>query len=126
MKSTIIVIGNIPSKKNSKRIFCRGKYPTVLPSKKHEEWHEELMWQLKGQKKIENIEKINITFYPSTKRKADLTNKAESIMDLLVDADIIEDDNWFVVGELNLIFGGKDKENPRAEIEIWTTKNMKT
>lgn len=67
---------------------------------------------------FDKVRIVEITFYPSTLRKSDLTNKAESVMDLLVDVGIIEDDNWFVVGYLNLRFGGKDTENPRAEIDI--------
>lgn len=40
-------------------------------------------------------------------------------MDLLVDAGILADDNWFVVPQLKLRFGGKDKINPRCEIIIY-------
>lgn len=64
------------------------------------------------------IEAIELILYPSTKRRADLTNKAESILDLLVDCRIIEDDNWFVVPKVILQFGGVDKTNPRVEITI--------
>lgn len=56
--------------------------------------------------------------FPNSKRKADLTNKAESIMDALVDAGVLEDDNWFVCGDIRLLFGGIDRLNPRAEVEI--------
>lgn len=78
------------------------------------------MWELKIQNtdRVENISKIEITIYAPDKRKADKTNKAESIMDLMVDAGIIEDDNWFVFPELNLKFGGVDREFPRAEVVI--------
>lgn len=64
------------------------------------------------------VANIHIVFYPKTSVKADLSNKAESILDLLVDARILEDDNWYCVPELYLTFGGKDAENPRAEITI--------
>ena len=50
--------------------------------------------------------------------KGDLSNKAESIMDLLVDNGVIEDDNWFEVPALASTFGGVDKANPRAEVVI--------
>lgn len=77
------------------------------------------MSQLFGKRPVASqIECVELIFYPSTRRKADATNKAESIMDLLVDAGIIEDDNWFIVPELSLKFGGVDKLNPRAEIII--------
>lgn len=113
--------GDVPSKKNSKRIFTRGSRPVLLPSENHEAWHEDASWQLKVQTRpADPIKKaaVVITIWPSTARKADLTNKAESIMDLLVDMEILEDDNWFVVGDNRLIFGGVDKENPRAKVEI--------
>jgi Holliday junction resolvase RusA-like endonuclease len=50
--------------------------------------------------------------------RADLTNKAESIMDLLVDAGVLQDDNWNVVPEVILRCKGIDRTNPRAEITI--------
>lgn len=51
---------------------------------------------------------------------ADLTNKAESVMDLLVDCGIIVDDSWQVVEKLTLRIGGIDKKNPRVVVEILT------
>lgn len=68
-------------------------------------------------KKIEKC-KVAITFFPETLRSADLSNKTESIMDLLVDCGIIKDDNWFVCSELTLKLGQVDKQNPRAEVTI--------
>ena len=41
-------------------------------------------------------------------------------MDLLVDAGVIEDDNWFIIPEISLKFGGIDRQNPRCEISITT------
>lgn len=70
--------------------------------------------QIKG-----NIEIIELIFYAKDKRLFDLSNKAESIMDLLVDAGVIEDDNYSFVPELNLKFGGQDKNNPRCEVNIY-------
>jgi Holliday junction resolvase RusA-like endonuclease len=112
----IIISGRIPSKKNSKIMVCRGKFPMLLPSQKYTEWHKDAVIQLKG-KSIIKSNKIKLTFYPPDKRPADLSNKTESIMDLLVDCGLIEDDNWYVISELTLIFGGTDKDYPRCEIE---------
>lgn len=39
-------------------------------------------------------------------------------MDLLVDAGIIEDDNWYVCPKVILVFGAVDKNKPRVEITI--------
>ena len=94
----------------------------MLPSEKFVEWHEEASLQLKQYTRKVSIEsKINmvfIKFFPPDKRNADLTNKAESIMDLLVDNGFIKDDNWFEVPRICLYFGEVDKKNTRTEIEI--------
>lgn len=66
------------------------------------------------------IEKGEMTlmFFAPDARVSDLSNKTESVMDLLVDNEVITDDNWFVIGDLHLKFGGIDRENPRVEIII--------
>lgn len=114
----IILSGRIPSKKNSKRmIFGRGK-PLLISSAAYMDWHKEQSYRLKKiPKPIENC-KIEIFFFAPDKRATDLSNKAESIMDLLVDNSILKDDNWFVVQDLHLFFKGVDTINPRAEIFI--------
>lgn len=118
---TIIVKGRVPSKKNStRRVISRGRTFTI-PSKQHEIWYKEKSFELmeKHIGKITNIGNIKITIYAPDKRIADLTNKAESLMDLLTNNGIIEDDNWFVCPDVHLIFGGIDRENPRARIDIY-------
>ncbi len=123
--STLIIHGSIPSKKNSRNIFCRGGFPISLPSNKYREWHEDAMKSLIVPKELRKIMPvklagIEITIYPRTRAKSDLTNKAESLMDFLVDAGILEDDNWFVCPQILLRFGGVDGKAPRAEISIST------
>lgn len=123
--------GNIPSKKNSKRIVTRDRYgrhldrPRLLSSESHESWHPFACLELRGQvRPTDPIKKakVEITLYNKTKSRGDLTNKAESVMDLLVDMEILEDDNWFVVPNVHLLFGGVDKDNPRAIIKITPIK----
>jgi Holliday junction resolvase RusA-like endonuclease len=112
----IIIYGSTPSKKNSKIISCHGNRPCLFPSSKYTEWHKDALTQLKGKGKIESSE-ITLTFFAHDNRKFDLTNKAESIMDTLVDAGLLEDDNYSVVSELILKFGGVEKNQARCEIE---------
>lgn len=123
----ITIPGDIPSKKNSKRRIQRGTHIFMVPSKAHEEWHKRVMPLLTNWRDYDQIKEpiadtgsVMIIFYPSNLRRADLSNKAESIMDILVDAGILKDDNWFIVSHLMLGFGGVDRENPRAEITITT------
>lgn len=73
-------------------------------------------WKIK--EPIVPQEQVILTFYPSNNRRCDLTNKAESIMDLLVDTGVLTDDNWHLVKSLRLEMGGVDKVNPRVEIVI--------
>ncbi len=107
---------------------CIGGYPRKYLDPRYATWHEEKCWELKFQRigSIENIKSIEIVIYAPDKRKSDLTNKAESIMDLLVDNKIIEDDNWFEIPFITLKFGGVDRGDPRAEIVIYHDKNSNT
>jgi len=111
----IIIYGSTPSKKNSKIISCRGNRPCLFPSTKYTEWHKEAILQLAGKKSIKS-NSLTLTFYAKDNRKFDLSNKAESIMDTLVDAGLLKDDNYSIVSELHLIFSGVEKDNPRCEI----------
>ena len=113
----ITIYGRIPSKKNSKIMVCFGKTPRLLPSSKYNQWHKDASKQLKGIKPIKN-NKLILEFYFPDNRKTDLSNKTESIMDLLVDNGIIEVDNFFIVPSLKLNACGIDKEYPRCEIQI--------
>ena len=111
----ITLFGRIPSKKNSRVTTRSGR---TFPSKKYTEWHKGQSLKLKGLGLVENVRIVSILFFMPDNRKADLTNKAESIMDLLVDNDVIKDDSWQHIPNVLLRCEGIDRENPRAEIEI--------
>ncbi len=117
---SITLPGDTPSKKNSKRVFVRGKRPVVLSSKRHEYWHTTLCKTLVSVPRldIQLTELVTINFYFATKRISDISNKAESIMDILVDLGVLHDDNHIIVPNLNISFCGYDKDNPRAEVVI--------
>lgn len=115
---TIIIKGRIPSKKNSTVTMARGNRVLHFPSNKYQEWNEDALWQLKGKPKIPNGTHLILQFYLPDNRKCDLTNKAESIMDTLVDSGLLEDDSWQVIPDLSLQFMEVDKVNPRCEI-LW-------
>lgn len=55
---------------------------------------------------------IHYRFFPSTERAFDLSNKIESINDMMVRSWIIEDDNWKVLGHYmpEVIEKRKDEE----------------
>ena len=116
MERILRLHGRIPSKKNSRVNTRSGR---SFPSKKYKEWHEAAMWELKSQKPPQGIDRceIQLVLHMPDRRRADLTNKAESVMDLLVDAGVITDDSWQVVTPI-ILHGFYDKESPGVEIII--------
>ena len=52
-------------------------------------------------------------------RRRDSDNGTSSILDLLTDCGVIEDDNWQIVREL-VIENGYEKGNPYCKVEIET------
>ena len=115
----ITITGRIPSKKNARQAINMGGRCILIPNKLYKEWHRDALIEVAQQvdHKAQPFGKeIRIVMFAPDARKFDLTNKAESCMDLLVDAHVIEDDNYEIVPRLILEFGGIDRENPRAEI----------
>ena len=110
----IEIFGLCPSKKNS-RINTRSGMS--FPSAKYTAWHKDAVNQLKGVKPIPSGTPLVFTYFSDSKRSGDLSNKWQSIEDTFTDCGIIEDDNWFILPDIHMKFGGVDKENPRAVIE---------
>jgi len=121
MELKYTILGDIPSKKNSKRMLRNPKTGKMFPagSKNYLNWKRTAGNYITHSRfaLIERAE-VTLTVFPKTRRAADLTNKAESVMDLLVDTAVIKDDNWFIVGDVRLKFGGVDKVNPRCEVLV--------
>lgn len=116
------IIGETPSKKNSK-VYTRGRH-IPIPGKAHQKWHTNAMLQLNAQKAIEGPQKpvdepiaVTLTFYHGDQKRRDSDNQTASIMDLLQDAKVLADDRWQIVRILN-IYNHFDKGNARCLIEI--------
>lgn len=56
-------------------------------------------------------------FYHADLRRRDSDNGTSSILDVLVDAEILKDDNWQIVRQI-AIANYHDKDFPRIEITI--------
>lgn len=122
MKLTIS--GSTPSQKNRKIISVNratGR-PFLRTAPQVKVWHEqavtELREQFKGYRITDYPISIAVVFYYDSNRRRDLDNGLSSIMDALVDAGIIEDDNYKFVDNIDVSYGGYDKINPRCEIYI--------
>ena len=63
--------------------------------------------------------KIKVTYYFKDKRRHDPSNYDKFLLDALVEANIIKDDNYDVIEEYTTT-GRYDKEKPRVEVEIET------
>lgn len=108
----LTILGRIPSKKNSRINTRSGR---SFPSSKYTAWHKDASLQIRDAKQITE-KNILLEFYMPDNRRTDLTNKAESVMDLLVDNNLLADDSWQITGDVTLRCLGVDKENPRVEI----------
>lgn len=113
----ITLKGRIPSKKNNKQ--RTGK--ALISSKAYRERESEQLQSLKEQvNKLELNDPIYIhyKFYMPDARKTDLSNKVESINDLLVKYWLLEDDNRTIIKQMFITSEGIDRNNPRCEINI--------
>ena len=112
--------GNTPSKKNSRRSFVKNGRMINIPSERYEQWHELASWQLKALKipKLRPPYEISMTFYFKDRRRKDLDNAQSSVLDLLQDCEVIEDDDAKLLTHIESWYGGVDKDNPRVEVQI--------
>lgn len=121
MKSiTYTFTTSIPSKKNSKQIFKnKSGRMFIFSSSNYKDWQRIELLLIKSKIKERNISKCSIdySFYSPNKRTWDLSNKIESVNDLLVDAGILIDDNYNVLSSMIVSYNGIDKDK-YCEIRI--------
>ena len=115
------IIGETPSKKNSKIMTRTGK---LIPSRTHEKWHSDALLQLTGQitrqalkKPIEAPVSVDVAFYHGDLRRRDSDNQVSSLMDILQDSGVLSDDRWEIVRSIH-VNNFYDKNNARCIIEI--------
>ena len=110
------------TKKNSQQILTnhRTGKPFIAPSKQYKKYEQAAMWYLTPKPKapLSGSYNIRLLFYMPTRRKVDKTNLESAIMDVLVDAKILADDNRNIVAATDGTRVYYDKENPRTEIYI--------
>ena len=119
--------GETPSKKNSRINLPSG---VSIPSKKYTEWNKNAILQLKSELREENKldaplsspVSISLLFIHGDKRRRDSDNGCSSIMDTLVDANILDDDNWNIVRSIYITNDYK-KSAPSCAILIKTLEN---
>lgn len=122
MKFTLDVVPR--TKKNSQQIiFAKGRR-LIIPSKLYQQFEKDCLSQIPQElrKGISSPVNIKAVFYTKEKRRVDLTNLLEALDDMLVKADVIEDDcRDIIVGhDFSRVY--HDKDNPRIEVEIEEVK----
>lgn len=114
------ITGDPPALKNSKQIFVnrRTGKPFITSSTRSKVWQASAIDQLRDQFKDLKVSgypiSVAMEFYFGSKRRKDLDNACSGVMDALVQAGILEDDDTMHVDNISLAFGGYDKENPRV------------
>ena len=110
------------TKKNSQQILTnhRTGKPFIAPSRQYKKYEQAAMWYLTPKLKapLSGSYNIRLLFCMPTRRKVDKTNLESAIMDVLVDAKILADDNRNIVAATDGTRVYYDKENPRTEIYI--------
>lgn len=118
MVLTFILDGEVPAKKNSK--VLNTKTCRIFPNKTYRIWHDAALVQLLSQWDkiaVSGPCTINVSFTHGDKRRRDSDNGLSSVLDLIVDAGIISDDNWRVVPQIT-VKNDYQKGNAKAVIKI--------
>ncbi len=116
MNKLYTISGSVPSKKNSRVNTKTGR---SFPSKKYRDWHTVAGLEIKSQglTHFESVERLEVKCYFKNNIRQDLDNRLSSILDLLVDLNVLKDDCWQVIPYIS-IEGEIDRENPRTEIRL--------
>lgn len=95
----LVLVGSIPSKKNSRINLKSG---VSIPSAKFNSWQDDALWQVKQQTRKRFVKPVRLeaTIYFGTNVRADLDNRVTSILDMLVEAMVLQDDKWQYVPEI--------------------------
>ena len=108
MKQTkLLLYGAVPSKKNSRVI--NKKTGKSFPNKAYTGWKKECKTALLSQIPNYLTEEphahcaIKIVFTMGDKRVRDVDNAVSSLLDMLTDYKVLNEDNWRVVSELHIL-----------------------
>ena len=112
----ITILGRPISKKNSKRVFMRGRYPVVISSEAYTKFERSALEQLKKTKEKHNrdVDVVYLLYYKG-KLFTDADNAIAGLNDILQKSGIIKDDKQIKSGTFRVITGEKDW---KSEIDI--------
>lgn len=113
------------TKKNSQRIVINRSTgrPMILQSERYLQYEKDAHWFLPRVETIDTAVNVKAIFYMPTKRRVDLVNLQEALLDVLVKYEILADDNSNIVHSMDGSYVDYDKDNPRTEVYIWQITN---
>ena len=91
----------------------------VIPSRQYLQYEKDARWFVPHSETIEEPVNVKAVFYMPTRRKVDLTNLLQALLDILVKYGTLADDNSKIVFSVDGSYVDYDKDNPRTEVEIW-------
>ena len=111
---------NPVTKKNSQKIITNPKTrrPMIIPSEKFREYEHDCAWFMPHCATISQPVNIRALFYMNSRRRVDLVNLEEALLDVLVRYNVIKDDNADIVRSMDGSRVLYDKEHPRTEVII--------
>ena len=112
-----IIYGKPITKKNSPRIGYVGAHCPVCHKGKYAK-AAKMYLKPAPKNPLDGRYNVKCLYYMPTRRKVDKTNLESAIMDILVDAGILKDDNSNIVAATDGSRVLYDKSNPRTEIFI--------
>lgn len=125
---TLTISGNTLAQKNQKRIGYRytknGKKPFLIDNPEVKAWRKKaaeelaLQWHPETMRVVDYPISVSMTFWFNSKHRRDIDNCINTVMDALVQAKVLVDDDWKHVSHITAQYGGLDKDNPRCEVEI--------
>ena len=114
-----IKLAPITKKNHQQIIFNKGlKRPMIVPSPQYKQYEKDAVWFMPNVDTIESPVNVKAVFYMPTRRRVDLVNLQEALLDVLVKYGVLSDDNYKVVASMDGSRVDYDKENPRTEVEI--------
>lgn len=128
MKASLIcsftIQGETVSKKNSKQLFVKNGKPIITTSANYKKWYSCSVSQIKKQMTQNKFPlngplHVEIHFYHKDKRRRDSDNGVSSILDLLSEQGVIEDDNWSVIPEIIVNNDMSKKVDAYCTIELY-------
>lgn len=122
--------GIIYSKKNSKQIIQVNGKPILISNKNAKKNEQEMSAEFalqatKARWKPQGKYSVSMYFWRENNIRRDLDNMATSVLDALVLAGALEDDNVNSVHELHIYDMGVDKENVGVRVHLEGVANEK-